>query len=212
MSDTPNGRSAGGKRTVVEEGTEFRGTLSANCPVVILGKVEGELTGPTVEVSDTGVLSGRAKVTELRSRGELAGDLEADEVELAGRVRDKTIIRARSLHVSPGQADGEPKIVFGECELQIGEAPSKQGAISEALAAAKRGEPAVAAAVAAAVIALPPVIAPPPAAFAEAAPAAPPPEAAAASPAGPEAADASAAGAQAGKRGRKPTGERHDDV
>ena len=84
-----------GKRTLIEEGTELKGTLTSSCPVVVLGRLEGQMTGPSVDVAETGVLSGRAKVKELRSRGELAGNFRADEVILSGRVRDDTVIVAQ---------------------------------------------------------------------------------------------------------------------
>jgi hypothetical protein len=89
-----------------------------------MGKIEGEVNGPAIEVTETGVLAGKAKVSELRSRGELAGEFDADEVELAGRVRDDTIIRARSLLVA--RSDGEPTALFGECEIQVGDAPARR--------------------------------------------------------------------------------------
>src|ERR1700759_1793658 len=94
------------KKTLIEEGTELKGTLTSTCPIVGKGRVEGELTGPAVEVADRGVLSGKAKVTELRSRGEIAGEFDAKVVELSGRVRDKTIIPAESLEVSLRRTDG----------------------------------------------------------------------------------------------------------
>jgi cytoskeletal protein CcmA (bactofilin family) len=143
MSNNGNGRPVGNKKTVVDQGTAFKGSLSSSCPIVIMGKIEGEVTGPAIEVTDTGALAGKAKVSELRSRGELAGEFDADEVELAGRVRDNTIIRARSLLVAPGRSDGEPAALFGECEIQVGDAPSKEEAINEALAGT-RGRPAAA--------------------------------------------------------------------
>src|SRR6266498_349265 len=105
MSTTGNGRPLGSKKTVLEQGSTFKGTLSASGPIVIMGTLEGEVTGPALEVTETGALSGKAKVNELRSHGELGGEFEADEVELAGRVRDGTIIRARSLLVT-GRGDG----------------------------------------------------------------------------------------------------------
>ena len=77
MSDT--------KKTLIDEGTEFKGTLTSSSAIVVMGRVEGQMTGPSVEVTETGVLSGKAKVTELRSRGELAGEFDADIVELSGR-------------------------------------------------------------------------------------------------------------------------------
>jgi cytoskeletal protein CcmA (bactofilin family) len=122
------------KKTLIDEGTEFRGTLTSSSPIVVMGRVEGELQGPSVEVTESGVLSGKAKVTELRSRGELAGEFDADVVELSGRVRDKTVIRARALEVSLQRADGRTEMVFGDCELAVGDAPDKARAVREAKA------------------------------------------------------------------------------
>jgi len=131
------------KRTLIEEGTELEGTLVSSCPVVVLGRLEGEMTGPSVDVAETGVLSGRAKVGELRSRGELAGEFDADTVELSGRVRDKTVIRAKSLEVRLDRTDGRLEVMFGECELSVGEAPDKAAAIREATAIGPRPAPTV---------------------------------------------------------------------
>ena len=120
------------KKTLIEEGTELKGTLTSTCPIVVMGRVEGDLTGPSVEVTETGVLCGKAKVTELRSRGELAGEFDAEVVELSGRVRDKTIIRAQSLEVSLRRDEGRIEMVFGDCELAVGDAPDKAKAIARA--------------------------------------------------------------------------------
>jgi hypothetical protein len=95
------------------------------------------MKGPSVEVTETGVLSGKAKVTELRSRGELAGEFDADRVELSGRVRDKSVIRAQSLEVTLQRTDGRIEMVFGDCELAVGDAPDKARAVREATAGAK---------------------------------------------------------------------------
>jgi cytoskeletal protein CcmA (bactofilin family) len=120
------------KKTLIEEGTELKGTLTSTCPIVVQGRVEGELSGPSVEVADSGVLCGKAKVTELRSRGEIAGEFDAKVVELSGRVRDKTIIRAESLEVSLRRNEGRIEMVFGDCELAVGDAPDKGKAIAAA--------------------------------------------------------------------------------
>ena len=96
MSDT--------KKTLIDEGTEFKGTLTSSSAIVVMGRVEGQMTGPSVEVTETGVLSGKAKVTELRSRGELAGEFDADVIELSGKVRDKTVLRARMVGAAPDMA------------------------------------------------------------------------------------------------------------
>jgi cytoskeletal protein CcmA (bactofilin family) len=120
------------KKTLIEEGTELKGTMTSTCPIVVQGRVEGDLTGPSVEVAERGVLSGKAKVTELRSRGEIAGEFDAKVVELSGRVRDKTIIRAESLEVSLRREEGRIEMVFGDCELAVGDAPDKAKAIAAA--------------------------------------------------------------------------------
>jgi cytoskeletal protein CcmA (bactofilin family) len=121
------------KKTLIEEGTEFKGTLTSSCAIVVMGRVEGEMSGPSVEVTESGVLCGKAKVTELRSRGELAGEFDAQVVELSGKVRDKTLIRAQSLEVNLQRSgDGRIEMVFGECELAVGDAPDKARAVREA--------------------------------------------------------------------------------
>src|SRR5438105_704935 len=94
------------KRTLIEEGTEFRGVLSARHPVVVTGKVEGDLSGPLLQVSDSGVVAGRIKVGQLHSSGEIAGEIEADEVHLSGRVRDQTVVRAKLIEVNVTAVEG----------------------------------------------------------------------------------------------------------
>lgn len=121
-----------GKHTLVEEGTEFTGKMSSSCPIVVMGKVEGDVTGPVIHVTPSGVVSGVVKVKQLRSDGELAGEVEADTVEISGRVRDRTMIRARSLEVSLSVQKGGMQVVFGECELAVGDEPNKEAAVAAA--------------------------------------------------------------------------------
>jgi cytoskeletal protein CcmA (bactofilin family) len=134
MADKKSNGRTGEKKTIIEEGTEFKGTLAASCPILARGRIEGEISGPALEVTDTGVVAGQVKVTELRSRGELAGKFEADEVMLSGRVRDETVIVAKALEVTPARA-GAVAVELDDCELQIGELPSKEQAIRDAMAA-----------------------------------------------------------------------------
>jgi len=123
-----------GKHTLVEEGTEFKGTMSSSCPIVVMGKVEGDVTGPVIHVTPSGVVAGVVKVKDLHSAGELAGEVEAETVQISGRVRDRTVIRARSLEVSLNVTKGGMQVVFGECELAIGDEPNKEAAVTAALA------------------------------------------------------------------------------
>lgn len=129
-----------GKHTLVEEGTEFKGTMSSSCPIVVMGKVEGDVAGPVIHITPSGVVSGVVKVKQLRSDGELAGEVEADTVEISGRVRDRTVIRARSLEVSLSVTKGGMQVVFGECELAVGDEPNKEAAIAAAMSPAAAAE------------------------------------------------------------------------
>lgn len=127
-----------GKQTIVEDGTELRGTLASTCPVVVRGRVEGEVQTPTLIVSESGAVHGRAKVGSLRSQGEISGEFEAETVELAGRVKDKTVIVARSLEVKLAAEDQRYQVTFGECELAVGEAPLDDVSAGKRGKAAKR--------------------------------------------------------------------------
>jgi cytoskeletal protein CcmA (bactofilin family) len=123
-----------GKHTLVEEGTEFKGTMSSSCPIVVMGKVEGDIAGPVIHITPSGVVAGVVKVKDLHSAGELAGEVEAETVQISGKVRDRTVIRARSLEVSLNVSKGGMQVVFGECELAIGDEPNKEAAIAAATA------------------------------------------------------------------------------
>ena len=109
-----------GKKTLVEEGTEFKGSLASNCPIEVKGVIEGQVSAPSLTVSTSGAVRGKVKVAELRSEGELAGEFDADTVELSGSVKDNTVIRAKSLSVKLSPANGKMQMIFGECELDIG--------------------------------------------------------------------------------------------
>ncbi|HEY4016122.1 MAG TPA: polymer-forming cytoskeletal protein [Polyangiaceae bacterium] len=112
--------SAARKKTLVEEGTHFKGSLSSDCPVEVKGRIEGDLTAPALAVSPSGAVHGHIKVGELRSEGELAGEFDADVVQLSGTVKDNTVIRTKSLEVKLAPANGKLQVVFGECELEVG--------------------------------------------------------------------------------------------
>jgi cytoskeletal protein CcmA (bactofilin family) len=118
------------KRTLVEEGTEFKGTFSSTCPILVRGKVIGDVIAPSLEISATGAVHGRVKVGQIRSQGELSGEIEAELVQLSGTVKDKTVVRAKSLEVKLASPSGRMQVVFGECVLDVGEAPSKEAALA----------------------------------------------------------------------------------
>lgn len=136
------------KHTVVEEGSSFKGTLTSSCPIHVHGRIEGDLETPSLTVSATGVVHGKVKVGMVRSQGELAGEFDADSVELAGTVRDNTVIRARSLEVKLASTRGKLQVIFGECELAVGDEPTEHDAVEPAPALAESSAPAASALVA----------------------------------------------------------------
>jgi cytoskeletal protein CcmA (bactofilin family) len=118
-----------GRKTLVEEGTQFKGSLSSDCPIEVKGRIEGDLNAPALAVSTSGAVHGKVKVGEMKSQGELAGEFDADVVQLSGTVKDNTVIRAKSLEVKLAPPNGKMQVIFGECELEVGsEQPAKQAA------------------------------------------------------------------------------------
>lgn len=122
---------ADGPRTLVEEGTQFKGSLSSKCPIEVKGRVEGDLQAPALTVSAKGAVHGKVKVDELLSEGEIAGEFDADVVRLSGVVKDATVVRAKSLEVKLVPASGRMQVVFGECALEIGDAPTRDVVVAK---------------------------------------------------------------------------------
>jgi cytoskeletal protein CcmA (bactofilin family) len=120
MADQPI---AGGKQTVVEEGTQFKGSLTSTCPILVNGRIEGDIDTPALAVSATGSVKGTVKVGQVHSQGEIEGEFDAETVRLAGRVRDNTVIRTKSLEVKLTSETHKMQVVFGECELAVGDVP-----------------------------------------------------------------------------------------
>jgi cytoskeletal protein CcmA (bactofilin family) len=128
MAEAKNGRPAAERQTLIEEGTEFKGTLSSNCPIVIKGRLEGQVSGPSLHVSASGSISGTVEVGTIDSEGELAGQYTAQVVRLSGRVKDKTVIRAQSLEIKLAGAKGALEVTFGECDLEVGDVDADERA------------------------------------------------------------------------------------
>jgi cytoskeletal protein CcmA (bactofilin family) len=137
MSDA---KRADGPRTLVEEGTQFKGSLSSKCPIDVKGRVEGDLQAPSLSVSPKGAVHGKVRVDELVSEGEIAGEFDADVVRLSGVVKDNTVVRAKSLEVKLAPASGRMQVVFGECALEIGDAPTRDAAVSKEEARADKAD------------------------------------------------------------------------
>ncbi len=122
--------SATEKRTLVEEGTTFKGSLSSTCPIFVKGGVEGDIQTPSLTVAGTGTVSGKVKAGELKSEGSIAGEFDVEKVQLSGSVKDNTVIRAKSLEVKLSVSN-KMQVVFGECELEIGDPPTREKAVDK---------------------------------------------------------------------------------
>jgi cytoskeletal protein CcmA (bactofilin family) len=114
MSDSP-------KQTILEDGTEFDGSVKSKCPITVSGKLKGEVSAPALTITASGSVHGQVKVSHLKSQGELSGEIDAENVELAGKVNDQTTIRATSLEVTLNQPGNKLQVTFGNCELLVGD-------------------------------------------------------------------------------------------
>lgn len=112
------------KQSVVAQGTSFKGVVTSDCPLTVSGDVDGEVTAPVLVVTETGSVHGRVKVEDLRSAGELSGQIEAGALQLSGRVRDNTSIKARTLEVKlASEGSANLQLVFGTATLEVGSDP-----------------------------------------------------------------------------------------
>ncbi len=126
------------KQTTVEEGTQFKGTLSSTCQVMVRGVVDGDLTAPVVIVSESGTVVGNVKAQSIWSEGVLAGRVDADDVHLSGNVRSDTVIRARTLEVKLQRHKEKLEVTFGECILDVGDDPSAEAQDTSNQSSSKR--------------------------------------------------------------------------
>jgi cytoskeletal protein CcmA (bactofilin family) len=83
-------------RTIVDEGTKFKGALSSTSPILVQGTVEGDVSGPAVSVSASG----------------LAGSFDVDTAQIAGKVAKDTVVRASSVHLKLNAVDGRLEVRF----------------------------------------------------------------------------------------------------
>lgn len=113
------------KRTIIESGTEIDGAIKSERSIVLSGSVKGQITAPSLEITQGGLVNGTVKVSRFSCKGEVGGEVFAEAVELAGRVSDATVIRSKTLDVKLAQGEGAVQVTFGNCELQVGDLPAK---------------------------------------------------------------------------------------
>ncbi len=116
----------GEKQTLIEQGTEFTGTMKSTCPVVVNGRIEGDLTAPELDITASGTVQGNIKADRLSSRGKLSGNIDAGDLYLSGSVGSKTVIKAKNLEVKLSPDQGRMELTIGECTLDVGDEPTKE--------------------------------------------------------------------------------------
>ena len=127
MSDSTN-------ETIIAKGTQFEGAIKSECGVTLGGKLQGEIHAPSLKVESGGSVDGRVEVTTLESEGEIRGQIIAEDVRLAGRVGNNTVILANTLEVKLNNSDDGLQVSFGDCELQVGEKAERDSSGLEELA------------------------------------------------------------------------------
>ncbi|MDB5215264.1 MAG: hypothetical protein JWO86_3191 [Myxococcaceae bacterium] len=101
------------KRTLVEEGTRFKGSLTSTCPILVQGSIEGDIEGPSLTVSATGAVSGKIAAGALKSDGKISGDFDVDTAQLAGSIENNTVVRASALDLKVTVPNGKLQLTFG---------------------------------------------------------------------------------------------------
>ena len=115
------------KKTIIEEGTDFEGSISSSCDIQLSGRVQGDLLAPALTVTPSGSVQGCIKVDRLVSEGELSGEIDAQKVQLSGKVSDQTVIKAETLEVKLNQPGNGVQVTFGDCELRVGDRARRDG-------------------------------------------------------------------------------------
>jgi cytoskeletal protein CcmA (bactofilin family) len=128
------------KQTILEEGTEFEGSIRSQCPITVSGTLRGDITAPSLTITLSGSVCGQVKVSNLKSEGEIAGEIDAESVELSGHVSDQTSILASSLQVKLSQngSNGKLQVTFGNCDLHIGEDAAKSQSTHSKVVSSKK--------------------------------------------------------------------------
>ncbi len=114
--------------TWIAEGTAVEGTVVSKCGITLSGELKGDVSAPSLTVEPSGRIDGAVEVSELTSQGEISGRIKAKNIQLAGRVRDNTVISAETLEVKLAEPGRGVQLAFGECELNVGK-PVKVPAI-----------------------------------------------------------------------------------
>ncbi len=115
-------------RTVIAAGTELQGSLRGEAPVVVEGKLSGDVHAPSLTIAAGAAVHGRIEVGTLESAGQVIGEIHAQRVRLSGNLGDGTSLQATVLEVplADGDVDGAGA-TLGHCTLRVGTDPRRNG-------------------------------------------------------------------------------------
>ena len=111
--ERPQDHQGNGKRTLVEEGTRFKGSMSSTCPILVQGEIAGDVDGPALTVSATGAVSGVVVTAALQSDGKISASSMSRRHASRVPVADKTVVRASSLDLKLNATKGKLQLTFG---------------------------------------------------------------------------------------------------
>jgi cytoskeletal protein CcmA (bactofilin family) len=114
MTESTHARTGPEPMTIVEEGTNFTGSFTSRCPIVVNGRIEGDVNAPVVTVTPGGVLHGHVEADTIACNGSVSGVLEADAIELSGDIARNTIVRAQRLRLNIESTSGRIELSFGQ--------------------------------------------------------------------------------------------------
>ena len=117
--------------TIVEEGSEFRGNFTSSRPIIVNGRIEGDVRAPAVMVTNSGAIQGNVEAKTISCRGSAAGVLDADTIELSGAIAQNTVIRAQRLNLNIVSTSGKIELAFGQAvTAQEWEPPQGNGELA----------------------------------------------------------------------------------
>lgn len=94
--------------SVLSEGFEVEGTLSAQGGLNVEGRIKGTLQGSQVQIGAAGSLDGIITCAQLTVKGRVEGTVTCEDLQVGATGSVKGTIRYRTLTVTPGgRVEGE---------------------------------------------------------------------------------------------------------
>lgn len=89
-------------KTVIAEGLQIFGNLSGTADIDVSGRVEGDISGASVDILAGGQVEGSVSVSYAHIRGRLDGSVKATSVEIHAGAECNADIEASELETRKG--------------------------------------------------------------------------------------------------------------